>query len=342
MARKYPDRFAPADEPDDVGFTTATAARDGGEDLFEDLEDELEDLDGHRISTWGGSGAGKSTFLAALSRAALTATGDSSGWTVAPVDEPSATYLATAAASLQQRAFPMPSQRREIYRFALLRRAQADGTGVVRAELRVTDGSGDDTAMSDMALAGDVDEMLASDGFLFLFDPTLPAKGKSNSETLDPLVVFLKQRAEETQTWVDARLPHYVAVCVTKFDNEEVFRRSLRGGWVNQDPDTRMPCVRPVDAAKYVAWMCAELGETSVHETIQGDFHPDRIRFFVSSAIGFHQTPRQGFDSHAGNPFNYDRQPGRAPRIRGAIHPINVLEPVVWLQDRLRQHGERF
>ena len=98
MAPKYDDHFAAkaqssadpvvADDPaDEVEWL---AERQPGD------RDDLGDVDGHRISTWGGPGAGKSTFLAALNRAALTATGDSIGWTLAPADPASAAYLAAA------------------------------------------------------------------------------------------------------------------------------------------------------------------------------------------------------------------------------------------------------
>ena len=58
-------------------------------------------------------------------------------------------------------------------------------------------------------------------------------------------------------------------------------------------------------------------------------FRKERVRFFVTSAIGFYLNPTLGvFD-----PDDYQNHlPPVGPeagQIRGAIYPINVIEPVL-------------
>jgi hypothetical protein len=65
---------------------------------------------------------------------------------------------------------------------------------------------------------------------------------------------------------------------------------------------------------------------------IKQAFHEERVRFFVTSAIGFYVGASRVF-----NPEDYqnhvpgDLQRGVPDRIRGGIYPINVVEPVLWL-----------
>jgi hypothetical protein len=62
-------------------------------------------------------------------------------------------------------------------------------------------------------------------------------------------------------------------------------------------------------------------------------FHPERIRYFVTSAIGFHLGQSQRFRED--DPENLVEQTDGTFKIRGQIYPINVLEAVLWLGQRV-------
>jgi hypothetical protein len=62
-------------------------------------------------------------------------------------------------------------------------------------------------------------------------------------------------------------------------------------------------------------------------------FEPDRVRFFVSSAIGLHLGDSTRFRDN-GSPQNTEDVNG-VPSIRGRVYPINVLEPILWLGQRV-------
>ena len=87
-------------------------------------------------------------------------------------------------------------------------------------------------------------------------------------------------------------------------------------------------------------WLC-DVSQTDnavmVFNTLEQYFRPDRIKYFVTSAIGFFVDPRKG----AYDPDDIQNLlpgPENAPkrlRIRGTVHPINVMEPVLWLGRQL-------
>ena len=61
-------------------------------------------------------------------------------------------------------------------------------------------------------------------------------------------------------------------------------------------------------------------------------FQRERIRYFVTSAIGFYRNSSKFLEDDAENAV--EQGDGRA-KIRGRIHPINVLEPVLWLGESI-------
>ena len=109
----------------------------------------------------------------------------------------------------------------------------------------------------------------------------------------------------------DGVLPHHVAVCVTKFDEPRVLATARRMGVVTTDPEDPygFPRVRDGDARRVFAKLCNGDGEM-VLNTMDRTFRRDRVRYFVTSAIGFPADP-------------------------GPVNPINVAEPVLWLAEQI-------
>jgi hypothetical protein len=62
-------------------------------------------------------------------------------------------------------------------------------------------------------------------------------------------------------------------------------------------------------------------------------FYPDRIKYFITSAIGFYRHDEGQF--RVDDYQNTVQEADGLVRIRGSIHPINVVEPLLWLGQQL-------
>ncbi|HMH90164.1 MAG TPA: hypothetical protein VK586_03675 [Streptosporangiaceae bacterium] len=70
--------------------------------------------------------------------------------------------------------------------------------------------------------------------------------------------------------------------------------------------------------------------------TLHRHFIPERMRFFVTSSIGFYVNPRTGrYDPDDYQNEVPDEHGSRGMRVRGAVYPINVIEPILWLARQL-------
>jgi hypothetical protein len=67
-------------------------------------------------------------------------------------------------------------------------------------------------------------------------------------------------------------------------------------------------------------------------------FHPERISYFVTSAVGFMVNKRtRRFDPR--DTANVYRTASNEALVRGPVHPINVVEPVLWIVRQLTPAG---
>jgi hypothetical protein len=308
----------------------------------------------HSITMWGPPSTGKTTFLAALS-VALIRRGPV--WRVRGESEDSTKRLIELTTGLTDaRGFPQATEGIGHYRWALegrvKRRVRRWWLGFRQQEedvsisLDLVDPQGKlaSSSMQDRTAQGDlIANLESSNGIVFLFDPIREFdKGDAFEHTFG----VLEQLSQRAKGASGRRLPHYVAVCVTKFDEVRVIATAEKLGLLGYDPDAPgFPRVADEDARELFAELCNVSrngnGEL-VLNLLEQHFRADRIRYFVTSAIGFYVDPRKGrFD-----PDDYQNrvQPDPAKpeaRIRGAIHPINVVEPVLWLSQRLvREPGE--
>ena len=138
----------------------------------------------------------------------------------------------------------------------------------------------------------------------------------------------------------NGRLPHYVAVCVTKFDEARVLKTAERLNLTTDQSDPYgFPRVDDDDARELFSRLCevspSGTADLILH-TLEQYFRPERIKYFVSSAVGFYVDPVTGVynSDDFQNQIPALNHPG-SPRIRGSIHPINVVEPVLWLSEQL-------
>ena len=194
-----------------------------------------------------------------------------------------------------------------------------------------------------------LNHLAASQGLLYLFDPLGEEERHNSIQYLNNTIVNLHARMHRENRLVGPYLPQQISVCMTKFDHPRFFQQARKARLVNSGPDD-MPRILDQDAETLFNMICdgkfwgpgderSRASAQFIRNEIVARFHPDRIRYFVSSSIGFFKPP--GWDPATGD-FGVDsdnfanvRMVGDKLEIRGAISPINVLEPLISLQQRL-------
>jgi hypothetical protein len=308
----------------------------------------------HGISMLGAPTSGKTTFLAALSIALARDTREPH-WNVVGADAASRQALVDLTVALHQRTFPVATPLAvESYRWLLvgkmLRTVRRRWVGVkrvmqtVRIDLDLADASGE---LSSPELSGNlarqdlVEKISGSRGIVFLFDPISEAKRGDAFKYLFNMLAELAERMVDTDDFAEGTLPHYVAVCISKFDDLKVLTTAEKLQMTVTEAEDRygFPRVHEDYAQEFFLQLCRVLnaGDAElVKDTLERHFMKDRIKYFVSSAIGFYVDPATGeydpddIQNLIPNPADPDK-----PQIRGSIHPINVIEPLMWLAGKL-------
>jgi hypothetical protein len=303
---------------------------------------------GKGITLWGATATGKTTFLAALYTALLD---QDTGWRLRGEDQGSTEALVTLTHTLADDGmFPggttgirnyhwslvgtVPRAIKEWHWYGLRRR---DRNVVIPLELVDAAGEIADAGrvQSREITQRFVDNLANSTGIVFFFDPIREfERGDAFQHTFGVLAQLDSQMKRR------GKLPHHVAVCVTKFDEQRVFDAAARMGMIDyDDAPPGFPRVPEEDARDFFARLCAVSRTRTAHRVLpllEQTFDPSRIRFFVTSAIGFYVDRYSGmFD-----PQDYQQHipptiPDEEPRVRGVVRPINVVEPIVWLGKQL-------
>lgn len=302
------------------------------------------------IAMWGPPGSGKTTFLAALS-IALTRS-PHLGWTIMGGDEASERRLIQMTHELAgSRSFPRPTDGVEYYNWVLSGPGRAGRKRLfrkklpdesIRVKLDLIDPKGElvGLKLDSSQRAELVDSLVKSKGIIYIFDPTREFdKGDAYDHTFGMLVQLTRRLYEETGDGY-GKLPHHLAVCVTKFDELPVHETAEKLGLVvHSDDRHEFPRVEGEDARELFTRLCAISGSGNaemVLNLLEQYFEPERIKYFVTSAIGFYVD--QGGIYDRDDPANLlpidgadSERVARRSRIRGPVHPINVIEPVFWL-----------
>ena len=318
------------------------------------------------IALLGAPASGKTTYLAALRNAVSSFNSSVGRWAILPTNDVSSQALASWSHRLiAERTFPEATYPEaavplewlfvgdlagsKFQRRPWWRRRAGEVESRFKLDLIEVGGGGlyrHDPVNSQFA-AGAIDRLANADGIIYLFDPIGDRDNRDSAAYLNAVTNELKMSFAKRRE-LPRYLPHQVSVCVTKFDEPAIFRQALRMGLVASDDDG-MPKVHDEDAELFFDELCTgrlrgELDEHDqqsariVRNTIRHLFHPDHIRYFVTSSIGFWTEPPTEDKTSAGfNPndfVNVYEQDGQ-PAIRGAVHPINVLEPLIDLQQRI-------
>ncbi|MEV7010011.1 SAV_2336 N-terminal domain-related protein [Streptosporangium sp. NPDC051022] len=300
------------------------------------------------ITMWGPPGSGKTTFLGALS---IATSRSNSSLKVIGADIPSTDRLIDTTAMLTtRRHFPPTTLSLESFRWILVGQSEVRSGFLnrrttlrsYRMGLNVYDPPGELFLPAETHGPGReqmIENLVRSRGVVYLFDPVREFEVGDAFDSLRDMLLRVSARMDWERS-ADGPLPHHVAVCVTKFDELRVLRTAVELGLVSVDEDDPhgFPRVRSEEAGELFQQLCAVSASGTadmILPLLRQYFRPDRIRFFVTSAIGFYLDPVTGT-------FNMDDpqnlipdDKGRDVRIRGQVRPINVVEPLLWLSRRL-------
>jgi hypothetical protein len=322
-------------------------------DLFDDLDPPAEGA--VRLGMWGAAGGGKTSFLSAVQLATYRGCTEPGNWTIVGRDVESNDFLAKSVIQMtQDRKFPDASVSKQWIKWRLTGTSPAPARFAFRAgkrkpeivqfDLQVLDSPGS-VFLDPESLEPLLASLTEADGLVYLFDPTLDMDlqdGGGADEHNHPNPAYFYHVLNQLRARLDTdgmldgngRLPHHIAVCVTKFDDPTVFGWANESGLVTTDPQPPyLP--RVIDPQAFFRWMCDRLPRYQarvVYDALTNVFAPDRTRFYVVSSIGF-KIENGVFD--AADPANVVIRDGLA-KIVGDIHPMNVLEPLIQLERKIR------
>jgi hypothetical protein len=180
-----------------------------------------------------------------------------------------------------------------------------------------------------------VKNLANSTGIVFFYDPIREyERGDAFQHTFGVLAEL------DSQMKPNGRLPHYVAVCITKFDEQRMLTAAELMGLTDYDIDPPyFPRVREKDAREFFSRICSVSRTRNAYRVLpllEETFEPTRIRYFVTSAIGFYVDRSTGtFNSQDYQQHIPQATPAATSRIRGDVRPINVVEPITWLGKQL-------
>lgn len=326
-----------------------------------------------RIGLWGAPGSGKTTFLAALNVAVLRGGHNWRLFGVddeATAFLSESTAMLTerrefppATTNVEHRSWVLMSQAEVRYGPRWRRRTAtvpvefhldmldapgsrfdsqgSGGNGAVKEpigdRLGFDDEDDEDDAPFHEPLSDDeelIDSLATCDGILYLFDPIREWKVGDAYRYFHRTFLRVAQRAMQSGRLVDTRLPHHLAVCVTKFDEPKVYLTARERGYLTYDmadpylfPRVHEDAAEDLfrDLCRISATGSAEMVRTSIEKY----FLPERVRYFATSAVGFYLGSAARF---RGADFqNVVPVKNGKSMIRGEVHPINVVEPLLWL-----------
>jgi energy-coupling factor transporter ATP-binding protein EcfA2 len=317
-----------------------------------------------RIGLWGAPGSGKTTFLAALNVAVQLAPKD---MMLYGRDDEATDFLADHTDMLvTDRIFPSATRSQRPLSWALhttVERPQRRWGKTVmvpspyRLNIELLDAPGGQygrgpaaapsarTGLDDddgNAVGGDDEDFLMEhlnmcDGIVLLIDPIRERVSGDAFSYFNRTLLRITQLKYSQGNRAPGRLPQYLAVCVTKFDEPDVYRMARRGGYCTlaRSNGTYLPAVADGQAALFFENFCraATRGNARLISSAIGQyFMPERVKYFITSAIGFYVEPNRAFREQ--DFMNTVRESDQI-RIRGTISPINVVEPLLWLCQNL-------
>ena len=258
-----------------------------------------------RVGLWGATQSGKSTFLSSLFIATARSPDD---LRVRGNDNRSTDFLITNTHILNNRhQFPVGTQAREELSWTLQMRVpnpnqrwlRRNGPDRVPFDFRIDlqdvggfefgpgrdTGTGLDIGTNEPNIA----EYLGScQGLLLMIDPIREREvGDAYEHFFGPLLRI----AQNVPVAPGERLPHFIAVCVTKFDDPVIYEFARDNGYLSyrEDDPVMLPRIHQNDAERFLRHLFEGLPMSDIDLMIGGlrqYFYAERIRLYISSASG--------------------------------------------------------
>jgi hypothetical protein len=122
-----------------------------------------------------------------------------------------------------------------------------------------------------------------------------------------------------------------------KFDEHQILETAASLRLLSFDPGDphEGPRVADEDAEDFFYRLCQVSSSGNcdlIPATISHYFYQDRVKYFATSAIGRYVDERTGkynpddYQNYISNPDG-----SKLSRIGGAVYPINVVEPLLWI-----------
>ena len=318
-----------------------------------------------RVGIWGSTQSGRTTFLAVLGRSGWQSTRTSGDWHVVPADPATKHFIDERFEDLTVgKQFPGATLPHSPERLSFQLWNRRKGRGLMRwlrpqrlAEITVTlqDRSGRDF-VGDSRLADAVTYLAGADALIYFFDPTydkdVEARKWHSIDYFMALETGLGMSAATEGVLHQHYLPQHIAVCIPKLDDQHVFEIARRYGCVENEPGTARPWVPGKHAKMLFEAVCREQRTYEVDylfERIRRTFHPDRTSFHALSSVGFWVPENGQFDPkdvcnlievRQEDPASSNDSPP-ARRVRGQINPVNILDPLIELVERIRKKADR-
>ncbi|GAA0994771.1 hypothetical protein GCM10009555_087920 [Acrocarpospora macrocephala] len=287
-----------------------------------------------KIGLIGAPNSGKLTFLSALTTA-FVSRGAPKGWVVNP-ERDALAFDESAKEILALQSFPsrteVENSEKLWLRFGFSWEKKGEPSRTFVVEILNRPGQ----AFSRRSPEGKAvaEELARCDGYLLLIDPLRERWLGDNSDYFSHLPARIVDSSTD-MTMSELR-KRALAVCVSKYDDAQVFPPSLSGNYGTQRTTApKFPTVESADAKGYFAWACAYFADHSarpgndsaerLHHQIERMFDPDLTAYFVTSSVGFRRSPK-GFDLK-------EFVNVQGSRILSSVNPINVLEPIIRLAE---------
>lgn len=308
------------------------------------------------IALVGGAGSGKTTFLAALpvavSQAGLSK--ELGSWSMTPNNTHTEDFQMSLVRLIEDQRFPSTTNvpveglswtlrgavggtRLAVARPRRFLRRPKTGSELTTFTLRLSDNPGElfNSEESNQVF----DALVRSQALVLLYDPLNDESSRTTYSMFGEMLRAQTRAAFRPGEVRNGRLPHAVAVCMTKFDEPRLLELAKLAGLVAQDAFGQ-PTVNAGDAEKFFDVLCRTIRSAdTLRMVLQTFFAPDRIRFYVTTSVGFRRSD-SGIGVHPADAHNVHNV-GGLPRLRGRIVPVNVFEPIVELEQIVRANRLR-
>ncbi|WP_242906658.1 hypothetical protein [Actinomadura terrae] len=314
-----------------------------------------------RVILWGAPGSGKTCYLASLNAAISLLERQ---WFLTGADVESTDFITMQTATLiGRRTFPEATY--FVHEFSWIMASEievemrqhwrrASGRIPIQLHIEVVDPPGglyaeatppptlglfveDENGFEGKAIEKDrlLNALATSDCIIYFFDPLRERHYGDSWEYFQSTLALLEHRLHQSGRLIGSRLPLNIAVCITKYDHPEILDFARKGGhlWVDPADSTLTPQVSADRAEDFFDHLCRSSptgGASLVRHAIKRYFSPERVRYFATSSIGFHLNDSKRFDP--ADHYNIGAGSDGTLFLRGNITPINIVEPLLWLQ----------